>query len=488
MNGFGDRKKLESNLEIQNVYSNFTKYLAPGETEFTVENPNKVRDGINRIYRFGYLDIVPEYVSEVAEIEDMDDEEENKNEIKHVIRVDVKYLPGFNNPADETRKMSFKFAKGSYAVSDIISILNSEFDSSKPQGMEVCPAFLDWTHPTLNTYRNDPEKFRAYMETNAPAFYDDEETFEPLTHKGYLPKSITRGAYNDWKFPTEDTTAAKASIRIMLMPLFAMRFSNNQILTAMGYDDDVIGLRGKNNQYHLTNQSKIDDKVFKSSYLVDKKVTLTTECTVSVIFIAKSNAVNLTVKSSVAQEKKISKLVERINDVMDENCEDIFGYSLPIKINSEGKVEFGVVSNEVIEFKVEIKDRLAKLLKFHTGVPITSTNNVGSASVEDRLNINAAQGLQFSEILVLDTGPLTVTLKDCPSLTARGRADHLMAFLRPKGSISKMDRLVRPPAEFPMHHPELTFKIDRNSDRSKIIGLSWPVGCNVNGLLVGSPI
>ena len=487
MNTFSNYKKFE-NIGIQNVYSNFTKYISPGETEFSVENPNNVRDGIERVFSFGHLELVPEYVGEAAEMEDMDDKEKNKNEIEYDIRINAKFKEEFNEPADETRKMSFKFSKGSYAISDIINILNSEFDRNKPPGMKACPGFFDWTHPDFEPYRKDGEKFRTYIATHAPAYYDDNEAFEVATHKGYLPKSVTTGPYNDWKLPTDSSVQEDAIIRLVLWPQYTMSFSNAQILFAMGFGEDVYGTRGKNNQFHITNEDNLDAKIYKTDKPISNNVTLLTDCTVTLSMSTRSNPITTTFLSSALKERKISKFVEELSAQLEVDSLDTYLYAMRVEINAQGHVEFTIPSNNAVEFGLELPHRLAKLLNFPPGVEVTSKNAVSTAPVEDKALVNAAMGLAHANVLVLDTGPLTVTLKDCPSLTTRGRTDQLMAFLRANNSVSSMIREIQPKAAFPSQHRTLTFKIDRNSDRSQIMGLSWPVGCFVHGIFVGTPI
>lgn len=454
-----------------------------------MENPNNVRDGIDRVYSFGYLELVPEYVSEAAEVEEMDDEEMNKNEIIHTVRVGANYLEKFNSPSNPADKMQVKFPKGTYLLAEIIKTLNHTFDTNKPPGMRMCPGFFDWKYTALDKFTSDHLKFREMAEKFATAYYDDiSDPYDPRTHKGYLPPTVNSGPFNDFKLPSHTAILADSRCRMTLLPKFRLSFSNSHILTAMGYSADFIGKRRRNNQFTVSNETNMDTEVKNSQKAPTYRVTLPNDTTVTLSFGAKSNPLNVHVTCTVAECKKISLLVYKLNAELEMVSTDVYGYDLGVKVNTAGKVEFEIVSNETVHFELTATDRFLKILGFPPGLPITSSNYMGKEVVFDKVNVNPEEGLSFSNVLVLDTGPLTVTLKDYPSLTTRGRTDHLMAFLRANGSVSAMIREIAPVALFPSKHHTLTFKIDRNSDKSEIIGLSWPVGCYAHGVLVGTPI
>lgn len=474
---------------IQNVYSNFTKFIPAGESEFTIDNPNNVRDGIERAFSFGHLELVPEYVSEAAEVEEMDDEEANKNEIIHTVRIGVNYLEEFYYPEDHRKRMLIQFPKGRYYVADIMKALNHGFEAKKPLGMSICPGFFDWKITALDPFKEDGAKFREKTEAYAVSYYDElSDFFSPNTHKGWLPPTINTGPFNDFKLPSNDTILSDTRCRMVLLPKFKMAFSNSQLLLALGFSPDFIGKRKKHNQYVIVNDSPMHTSVMTGEKAPLYRVDLLHDLTVHLSISVKSNPIMVQVGSSVVEAKRVTELVEKLNTRLGYISTDTYGYDLGVKVNTAGKVEFDVPSNEVIEFELTTTDRFLKILGFPPGRPITASNNEGKAVVFDRTNINPEEGLAFSSILVLDTGPLTVTLKDCPSLLTRGRTDQVMAFLRANGSVSAMIQNMDPPALFPSKQHTLTFKIDRHSDKSEIIGLSWPVGCYAHGVLVGRPL
>jgi hypothetical protein len=273
-----------------------------------------------------------------------------------------------------------------------------------------------------------------------------------------------------------------------LLPKFKLSFSNPNILHAMGYTPEYIGKRGRGRQFHVSNDSFMNTGVKTGQISPMHRVTLENDTTVTLSIGVKSNPMAVNLETSIGECRKISQLVEKLDKELEVISTDAYGYDLGVKLNADGKVEFEIVSNDAVRFQFTTTDRFLKLLGFPPGLPITSSNNVGQAVVVDKVSITPEDGLSYSNILVLDTGPLTVTLKDYPSLTTRGRTDHLMAFLRAHGSVSAMITEIAPVALFPSKQHNITFKIDRNSDRSEIIGLSWPVGCFAHGVLMGTPI
>ena len=465
---------------VQTVYSNFTHYIEPGETTFTVKNPNTVRDGINRLYSFGYLELVPEYVAEVAEAEEMDDKTYNANVIDHFIKVKAYFENEYSNPTDG-RKLQTPFRKGEYDASDVINLMNKGFEENKPPGMIFCPVFLDWTYPALDKAEN----FKEYAEQHAPAFYDDSKKFNPISHKGYLPVSV-EGPYNDWQLPTNQTVLDSVRVRVTIAPNFRIAMSSEILFEQLGFTKNTFGARGVHNQFYIDN-----DKTHPITFVADGSpspiIKLDKTVTITAGVHLNSIGFNIHLKTSSAGKKNIPELVERLNSKISKDAKSYFGYNMGVKINDEQKIEFKIPTVRGAEFILTLPEALLHTFHFLPGYRIDVNNYISEDPVIPK-RVTAEEGLAFARILVLDTGPLTVTLSDTPSMTTRGRYNQLMAFLVASGHVSAMIPDIRPVAYFPNKESELTFKIDRNSDKSEIIGLRWPVGCFANGVLIGTPI
>ena len=451
-----------------------------------MDNPNRIRDGINRVFSFGYIELVPEYVSEVAELEAMDDEIHNANKIVHRIIVGGRYFPAFLDPPKEKR-MATQFSKGAFETSDIINTMNKAFDLNKPSGMVVCPVFFDWTHPALEANKKRPVGYRGGVDEIAESFYQDIEPFSIATHKGYLPHSIDSGDFNDWKLPTQEAFLADVRVRLIVLPLFKVAFSNAEILKPLGFDDNFIGKRTPTKQYVISNNSRTMVRIYEAKEPPSLTNTLTKEHATVVMGYMTQNVTYFDIVSSAAKDRNKVELVKEINERLYTQGKEVFGFAFSVKINDDGFIDFTVPSTDGVGFKIQMAEHTLKVLGFPPGHSITSIHHVAKEPAITK-KVTPALGLSYSSILVLDTGPLTVTMSDTPSITTRGRFNQLMAFMRAEGSVSAMIREMRPVAHFPSKEHTITFKIDRNSDRSEIIGLNWPVGCFVHGVLVGTPI
>ena len=155
-------------------------------------------------------------------------------------------------------------------------------------------------------------------------------------------------------------------------------------------------------------------------------------------------------------------------------------------LNAENKLEFVIPNNEEIDMLISMSDRLCRVLKFPPGQQVTFYN-FKSMDPVGGTKLTPEQGLILSKLLVLDTGTLTVSLQDVVSASTRGRPTQMMALLTAKENVSAMLQNINPAQEFPRDKHTIMFRIDRNSDRNKVIGLNWPVGATVNGVLVEDP-
>ena len=228
-------------------------------------------------------------------------------------------------------------------------------------------------------------------------------------------------------------------------------------------------------------------KIFVAKNPPNVKTELTKEHSVVVTGYVKENSVGFDIVSSAAKDRNKVEFVKLLNEKLYLKGRETFGFAFSAKINDNGFIEFSVPSTNDIGFKIQMNEHTQRVLGFTPGHSITNLNFVSKEPAITK-KVTPTLGLDYSSILVLDTGPLTVTMSDAPSITTRGRFNQLMAFMRAEGSVSAMIRDIRPVAHFPSKEHTITFKIDRNSDRSEIIGLNWPVGCFVHGVLVGTPI
>jgi len=478
---------IQSRMSHRNVYSNFTQRIAPGETTFAVDNPNKFDDNIKRAFHFGYIEIVPEYVAEVAETSDMDDPEMNPSgEVEFGLRLTVKYNESYFKPLDD-RKMAFKFEKGKYATSEVIKILNSTFELNKPTGLNTCPAVFDWGHPTLDRFRSSPTQFNKEVDEYADTLYPVEEYFSVATHKGYLPSSVRGRNFIDYKLPTEATYLSESRVRVTLLPGFKLVASNEHLWEAMGFKSEMWGgKRSEHKQIIVSNPSTTESVTFTASDPPQAEVTLAIPCQVGV-FMGR-NIVHLaeTITTSLANERALDPVIRDLNAGLERMGRSI-GYPLGCKINNESKMEFDLPADGEITTLLTLPDRLSRLLKLAPGHPVTPGNLTSLDPVGGK-KLSPEEGLTYARILVLDTGPLTVSLDSRLSGDARQRPNRLMAYLRASDSVCAIIPDFKPQVVFPFMKGTLRFRIERNSDRDKVIDLNWPVGCFVHGVLVGTPI
>jgi len=474
-------------MSIRNTYTNFSSHLDPGETQFILDNPNKYDDGIQRGFSFGHLQIVPEYVAEIAESENMDDLATNPNEVVFENRFVIFYLPEYFDPSDN-RRMACKFSKGPQEMPEVIMEINNTFDLNKPLGMNFCPVFVDWTHPILQKYSDEILKYHQVLNEIADSLYNDDEGFSEITHKGYLPPLVRDEAFNDWKLPSHANYLKDTRIRLIIMPGFRLVFSNDSILNAMGFDKKVYGgKRSATNQFVITNKSISDVAIYIADKPPQANFDLNLDVKVHVVNTNKFNRYSFRITSSSVKEKNIGLLVEEVN----KNIKAIglsIGYELSVKLNAEKKVEFQMPRNDEIQIRLVLSERLSRIFKMSIGQSVSSENLMSMDPV-GRQVLNPNDGLMFSNILTLDTGPLTVSFHNSISRNTTTMPNPMMAYLKSDGPVSTMITDFKPPVVlFPKEVKRLIFRINRNSDKDKVIGLNWPVGCFIHGVLVGTPI
>lgn len=472
-------------MSLQQVYSNFTKYIEPGNTTFTIDNPNNVRDGIQRAFSFAYLDLLPDFVSEVADEENLDDKAVNPVVISYANRFVAVYTPEFLRPPED-KVMMKKFAVGKFKIAEVIKSLNHTFDDTKPLGLINCPGVFDWMHPNLRPFQNKAKELKAQVELIYDSLYDDEEeNITPETHMGYLPKSVKDRAFVDAKLPTHPDIMQEVRVRLTLMPNTKITFSNAQIQIAMGFSEEQIGKRGTYKQFHIYNRSKRETKTIVAAMPPKLEAELLNPTSVAMSFLSTGNVALFELKSSYAKERHPETIVQELED----NCKEfteITGYPISCRFTENRKLEFTFPNTDLVEYSVLLHDRIAALFNFKDRT-VTKNNYISNESIGAR-GYNAERGLTLATVQVHDTGPLTITLLNMPSITTRGRSCQLMALLRPSGYMESMEKDFKPVASFPNNKQQLTFRIDRNSDQNNIIGLSWPVGCFVYGCVVGTPI
>ena len=563
-------------MSVKPLYYTFCEYVHPTETSFTIENPNnKARDGVRRSYHLGYLEVVPEYISEAAQNENMDEPDVNPNEIVLENSLEMRLYPGYppKNPV-----LGIKYSGKGVHSSDIIRWFNENMDVNKPRDYLYPPVIIDWTAREFSHLEHDGAKFRAHLDRIAQSFYDlhveesvehpqhpqqpppeappqqpmdqdggvevapptlptegdtkkrkleeeggetappptkivktgeesgqdtsnatattttrvpSEPVFNPADHRGILPPSVTTGAYNDYNLPTDVDWHDSVRIRITLRPGFKITMTNEKLFQKWGFTEDVYGKRGKNNQFSIVNQTK-KVMVFLAEKSPFLDITFDNYFKLNAVHIPENKGYTFPLKTSAAELKKPEDLVAKLQAILKEVFTPIFGYPFDCTVRSNGdqKTVFNLVQNGQIEFRIKLADRLAKILGFNPKKEITGAENTSLAGYNQDATkrLTTLEGLANAELLVLDTGTLNVTVTNVPSITNLGHEFELIACM--VGSHHKMVMVkdISPEIEFPQKEREITFLIERNSDKSKKIGLSWTVGAYINGVLIGNRV
>lgn len=574
-------------MSVKPLYYTFCQYVQPSESSFTIENPNnKARDGVRRSYHMGYLEVVPEYISEVAQTEHMDEPDVNPNEIILQNSLEMRVHAGYP-PKDPI--MGMRYTGKAQNSTEIYRIFNLNMETNKPQDYLYPPVIIDWTAPEFSNLEHDGEKFRAHLDRIAQSLYDihsdhvlepiqattitaapeataaePEVAAEPTTeataaaapeaaapeaavaaepeaaaaeptedapppskktkreaqeptdagavgappppaasdpgvppappefhvedHKGNLPPSVTTGPFNDYALPTDEDWHESVRMRITLRPGFKIVMSNERLLQKWGFTEATYGKRGKNKQFSIVNQTK-KPMVFLAESSPSLDITFEREFKMSVYHIPENKSYTFPITTSAAELKQPETLVKKLQSIMKGAFTPTFGYTFDCTTFYK-KTVFKLVQNGQIEFRIKLADRLAKILGFDPKKEITGSENESPRpySHDATRHLTTTEGLNNAELLVLDTGPLNVTATNVPSITNLGHEYELIACLVGSRYKMIMEKDIRPEMEFPQKERELTFLIERNSDRSKKIGLSWTVGAYINGVLIGERV
>lgn len=486
---------------MQDVYTHFQERIPINSSGFSLPNPNTFRDGIDRMYRFEYLEIVPEYFSILATENELENENINPTITRNSIRFECGFTEKFYG---ETNQLEINLSKGEQKLSSFLSELNKFTDENKNPAYLFPPLVVDWVNNKILTLR-DNANLLTYLHRDAELFYktkpevdeDGEETenevttFVEKTHTNVLPVSTKNMPFvNTFLFPDDDISFLNTRVRFIIAPNTRLSFSNLLLLNLLGFTSKAYGeKRGEKNRYHIVNTSP--DKrmeVIAENPPVDQILNIigTTN-----VYISLANSfVSFTREylSTKYKESKVTTLIfNELNNLfkkVSRDCYIQFGilYDAAVK-----RFKFVFSDNPTFGSRIVLSSGLQKMLGYNSNV-INHSNTVSNNI--DPTKADITKFLNLCKILTQDTCDVIVTLANVPSLLNRGQTEQIVAALLPKDDILKKVKTVSPYFRVPENDQDVVFKIYRHSEggRGKVISLGWPIGCYIYGMICGKPI
>ena len=483
---------------MQNVYSHFQERIPLKSSSFSVPNPNRYRDGIERQFYFKYLHVAPEYFSMLATENDLEDEITNPIPTEHTFYFEFRYTNDFYGSEGQ---MTLSSEIGTFNLHSLMQGINKWVDDSKNAALTYPPLVVDWVHPDLNKFNNSDD-IAQYLVNNVDNYYTT-----PPIGAGHVPTeegmpveftAVTRAnvlardalkipGVNSFPFPTVENKFINSRVRIIIAPNTRVSFSNEKLLHHLGFRPVNHGPRGAKNRFHMVNKSLDSRKVIIAQTHPDNtSITIDTISHLYIMSYEKIVKIAKPFSSTKAIESKRPMIEAEFenffkNITLDFNLGFIFQYN-----SVRRNYIIDVPDNSTIKTIITLSPGLQKLMGFDS--PITKINK-NSTNVDTKVH-DVGKYLQLCKILTQDTCDVIVTLADVPSILHRGQPEQIMAALVPKDDILKNVKNVAPRVSFPVNDKFIKFKVYRHSETGsgKMINLSWPIECYVYGMLCGEPI
>jgi hypothetical protein len=468
----------------------FKKFIPAGQSTFSIEIPNYHSD---RSFFFSYLELMPEIFSEQAAKMDLDTEEELQQLINYKIYYKIAFdskQPLFSPAENVVIPISV------VNTVNIMKTINTFYEFKKPVGLKHLGMFIDWYDEKFDKVLNMTwDEF--VQNVMAEEYYNKQ--FDPNLHYNQLPESARSipGA-NNYLFPTNLSPDVLETIRfrINIAPHVNVVCSTNGQFLSMGFIQDQIGPRRKNNKFYFGNDEPMGFKTI-TAFLPPE------------IDIIPANPLNIFLETnttmyttepftfSITKEKSYSnanykELCEAMNEyALNVNFIFQLGYDETTKTFTFEYPINASFNNIIIVLSTDLAERLG----FGLTTDIKSSANTGK-KVEDAFDVNIVE--TKARALIMDTGPVVVSDNNASSMTTVGITNSYMATLYPANFGTTM---VIPSAESSFLPPTMilsknvfgssgfvtaNFKLSRFFENDQFVNLRWTMGAYISGTLRGS--
>jgi len=479
---------------MQDVYSHFNERIPLDSSSFSVANPNRYRDGIDRVYSFKYLNIAPEYFSVLATHNEMDNEEINPIITRYKFEFEVHFADTFYGAE---KQIECIFKAGEHELRETLSKLNSTINDQRNHGLVFQPVIFDWVTPSM-IQSDDPNYIKNYMKKNKEEFYltelgiDDETentTFKEDTHANVLfDHSEHMDFVNTYLYPDDIFYFRRSRVRMIIGPNTKVSFSNEKILKHLGFTPKNYGIkRGQHNRFHIVNDSP-DSRmhVVAENYPKGNTFELIGESKVYVTFLKSQIKFERYFYSTKYKELRPQIIGNDLQALFRSVAQETYVPFVAKFDPAYQYIAFTFPDNPQMFTQIHLSPEFMKAIKSDTPL---SVNNKNTKRFE-KPDLDIDKEFKMCKILTQDTCDVIITLANVPSILHRGQTEQIVAALLPKDDILKNVKNVQPQFILPQNNEDLIFKIYRHAEagRDKLIPLGWPLDCYVYGMLCGTPI
>jgi hypothetical protein len=466
----------------------FRSRIEVGDSMFVVPIQRKFADQHNRRFGFESITLMPEYQNTQAYAYQLDPKSELESVLEYPLQLEVTYGPNYY-VKDATSRVAWTHMGGLHQSMNVaLETINYYFDRNKPAGTFLPPVFFDWFHLEA---LDEEETIRGYAESTAQQAYGEE--FDPAKHATWLPPSLQKfDKFNNCIFPTSKNAEYLADVRLRMWvaPNTTITFSNNSLLTAMGFLLTQIPEKTGRGQIPYVNTDVTNYAMF-SPYDAPVSVLPVTEVRGSKINCYVTNPTVLSpiryLKTTREREKNPTHLYEDYARSI-ESLGRLMNVYTTLEFNKAGnkKFAFKFPTNPNITVRVSLPASVMRQLGFDpaNGEWIDQR----SVAIPVSTTIDTENLEQKALALVYDTGMVAVDLYQQTSQLSSHSGNTLMATLHPKKDGTLRNRIYfgdMPRVYVTSANPDLKFAVYRFDDNNVKHKLGWPVGAYVFGSLTG---
>lgn len=460
-----------------NTLSNtwFRKYIPKNENVTRIKVDRRFL-GINTLFRFESLTLIPEYFSLQAAQYEMDPDDKD---IEIPFQLEFDWIDDYTSTSVGT---AWGSAGGSSTVSDVIKSINKHFDLQKPTGLIYPMIFVDWIYKGFEKSTMD---IKTFHQVSASLWYNAH--YDKAIHDNYMPDSIKYLPHvNSMLFPTTTRKEILKNIRIRLhlAPNTIAAFSNENILKAFGWSEDGIPAKKLNQRrFYNYNVNKFqqfvadgpvpnldieDTKGFRLSQYIYEDVAKGSK---GIIYTNKQ------------RERKNLKFAEDINEAITNSGRE-FNMNVTFKYDMASKT-YQLITPTDSKFSISIY--------LHT----TIASKLGYGNVEkfsDRSrptqafnDTDVTESEKKAKALVKDTGMVIVELNTDANLQTDQFSGLVVATLEQclDGTMASKHTLPLPSFEVSFSTEEVELRLYRLNEAERPMPLGWKVGSYLQGRLVG---
>lgn len=488
-----------------NVSCPFHKYIAPGQSNFTVSVPKPFltyfspinQKVMKRNFFFGSLRLIPDFFNRDAQLYDLDTEQDldtqTTNQYNLLHKISPFVFSSLATGNTEVAGWEYEIKSGvleDNRIETFFKLVNQYTESAKPPGFLSAPFFFDWTTTYLEE-KVEENKMDEYLEAFAELLY--KESSEGISwaskYSNKLPPSQRKiPKANNWAFPTmaytEPSVLATIRVRLAIAPNTKVLFSAKKMLDLLGFPAEKRTLY----KYEFANPSN-DSYLF---FVAEVPPTLNmynygkiTAAPIANVII--TPVVNI--RTSLREKQTNAPLYKYMKESLNQ---------LAVRTNIDFNLEYNNVSetfkfiypnNQSIKTVVYCDNDLSSRLGFGLKREITAEDT--SKPVQ---NLTVKEGSKKSKILSFDTGHVVVTCFNTSSnLTSVSNNQYMASLLADNAGMLTISPCVgEPPSFVPPNFEQdgnnnvpLLCNLLKFNDVGDLVPFQWKTGAYISGILQG---